>query len=1256
MEDNRKWLIGQIESELKSWRDSTKRLRKPDYILIATNVRLSPYPGGGIDDINRQVEELAAAFLPSLKNFRVFHLDDIRTLLDKHGEIRRAYAAWVTPGDVISSLLDEKNDRERELRSALLSHAGLMLVDDNRLNLAQAGSASEAGNSMPEVFTDVPFAVDNARYTKISALESDSEEPDQGIVPHLVQTSDRKTEASRRHSGANPRVVLIGGPGQGKSTVTQYLAQVYRSDFLRDTSTASISNIRDAIGRVDESMQRLGVERPVSRRWPIRIIMTRLADTLSNGRARSLIEYIALLINERSGRSITSEDILKWLREYPWLLLIDGLDEVPDSSNRDEVLRVISDFFVEVATASADVVTVCTTRPQGYSNEFDPAEYKHLVLTKLPPKTAQAFADSFISLRNGANSDRANELKAKMGAALATDATARLMGSPLQVTIMVMLIERLGQAPSDRWRLFNQYYRVIFQREQEKNTPLATLLRDYESDIDAIHRSIGFKLQSRGAEAGGTSSSIDREDLEQAIVDRLTSQGHDPSEAEALRLRFSELVTDRLVFLATITSDRLGFEIRSLQEFMAGEYIVDLEPETLWVTVEEYARIDYWRNTILFAAGKIFADREILRDGLVTVCESLNWSGLPDALPMQGSTLALRILADGATVRAPKYERLLAERAILLLDGPYTAECGDFASIAHSSRVREVLVREIPTWDGMDLSALLNRAFVVHSLAERERQWAVPLLLDLVVRAPREARLALLGLASELESRLLFEILEAGDLDYTPNDFVLAESGFRFAGDPESVEGLGQLESIASLFRERFRAASETFLRFLPTASSSELQVVGLGDAHSGELFDVLSRFRPGAEEAWGPAFASGAFCRQPSAETLAAFFDACSATVEWDIGRFRVPWVLGEFLGRASYFSRAVGSAPEALSQFWSCLAAMARAGEFGELDDWLRAELRWSRDGFAILDETCPYREISVSGHVAYIPELRSVSEVGFPYFALLVTQNIGEQGVVEELTSVIEALLPNESSQADPWVQEKFSDLAFFLGSMATIALREGSRRGAPVIGDSGTAAEANDREQRLVSALVATADTPLSSWRHRWVHVAWLDLLSEDELERVVLGGRVDASARSNFSAQYESSDLAKKLLRIWCDNPSCWWAFRIALAAHWRTVSEEVRLMESEDVSSGLSGQLGALFRLFQGSTAALEAGALDPDLRAVFEPALGEGFIGQVPIVLFLAELPRDYGDVMRRRIVWLLSSEKPFVCQRALHGFEMAS
>lgn len=56
--------------------------------------------------------------------------------------------------------------------------------------------------------------------------------------------------------------------------------------------------------------------------------------------------------------------------QYPSFLVLDGLDEVPASSNRTQVLDAVREFAVDIVSGRVDMFILATTRPQGYNPDY----------------------------------------------------------------------------------------------------------------------------------------------------------------------------------------------------------------------------------------------------------------------------------------------------------------------------------------------------------------------------------------------------------------------------------------------------------------------------------------------------------------------------------------------------------------------------------------------------------------------------------------------------------------------------------------------------------------------------------------------------------------------------------------------------------------------------------------------------------------------------------------------------------------------
>ena len=104
------WLRKQLKAELAAWADSgSGRVRdgqRPQYLIVATDIPLSAVPRtGGKDRINSLIAQFAPAI--GLKDWRIWDAVQIGAFLDAHPDVRRSFAALITPSEVLAALRDK---------------------------------------------------------------------------------------------------------------------------------------------------------------------------------------------------------------------------------------------------------------------------------------------------------------------------------------------------------------------------------------------------------------------------------------------------------------------------------------------------------------------------------------------------------------------------------------------------------------------------------------------------------------------------------------------------------------------------------------------------------------------------------------------------------------------------------------------------------------------------------------------------------------------------------------------------------------------------------------------------------------------------------------------------------------------------------------------------------------------------------------------------------------------------------------------
>lgn len=735
------WVLEQLGKELRKWEERINRLDddalRPKFMIFATNVRLSAVADiGGIDKAERAFRKYAGTM--KLEGWLIWHGDVICRMLDDAPDIRRTYAGFVTPGDILHQILEHsKAGGIAKATEAIASHAIKELIREQWIRLGHSGSPSNEKRTLSEIAVDLAATVRDP-----NAL------PVNGVVRHIIERGDRLLRPSFLHqqretetnqirdeilkqrrieyrrdlerrksrkrsttSGSadhdepefamNETVddaeieskrkytpphnfVILGGPGQGKTTLSQLLCQVYRAAILQDRPTAKLGPGAEVLTPFKERLSELNLPIPEVRRWPIRIPLSKFGEALAEGQTRSVLHYIAGEISAQSPLPVTPADLHSWMGAWPWLIVFDGLDEVALPRIRDIVQAKLQELMVDAASVDADLLIVGTTRPQGYLQEFRPDQFTQLSLKTLEHVEAAKYARQLREVRHYDDPDLKEQLEKSVTLALNDPITSRLMTTPLQVTIMSLLLERRSRAPDSRFALFDSYFETIYEREVGKSGELGGLLDEFRNDIYFIHERVALLLQFRAEIAGEAEALFRNEELAQIAIGRLTREGMVEQRAVQISAKLLKAATDRLVLLVPLVQGQVGFEVRSLQEYMAARCLTNASDSIVISRMRLLAPSSFWRNTWLLATGNIFKNREHLRRGILAILDEVDAVSTLSAIIAPSGGIALDLLEDDISNRAPIFQRAILKRAMSVVESPPSPALERLASSALS--------------------------------------------------------------------------------------------------------------------------------------------------------------------------------------------------------------------------------------------------------------------------------------------------------------------------------------------------------------------------------------------------------------------------------------------------------------------------------------------------------------------------------------------------------------------------------------------
>jgi hypothetical protein len=235
--DPHKWLRDIIKEEVPK----VKRLIKQgaDAYYLLTNVGGTAHPdSGSIDQVNVLLSN--ALKIPAQCWWR----DDLNRRLDNARDLKWAYPEVMSGQDMLQYVLEAGLlEHKQKLATAIRAFVRKQYEDDKEVRFKQV----ELQNKLFDLFIDVPVSM---RKNLSKEEEHRFGLLDEIIREHLTVEITRVsqdqifTRNSRNSLGAAttllhpliqkhmPYIVLEGAPGQGKSTIAQYLSQVHRMRIL----------------------------------------------------------------------------------------------------------------------------------------------------------------------------------------------------------------------------------------------------------------------------------------------------------------------------------------------------------------------------------------------------------------------------------------------------------------------------------------------------------------------------------------------------------------------------------------------------------------------------------------------------------------------------------------------------------------------------------------------------------------------------------------------------------------------------------------------------------------------------------------------------------------------------------------------------------------------------------------------------------------------------------------------------------------
>ena len=660
-----------ISNLVQNEQDNVKRLIADganSYYFI-TNVKgTASQQRGSIDTVN---EFLTKSFeIPC----RVWWRDDLDRRLEKFSNIKWSYPEILKGSDILPLVLaGVDNSTRKRFERTVKSYLASQYASESDVKFKQV----DLRHRLTDLFVDLPLCHKSPLNGQHS-YELDCRGTDLKSYTNQL----RFYESNRfgdgipfEHAGLvaafllkmpleiqTARIVLEGAPGQGKSTVTQFLCQANRIRLLRKANDIKVvsDDIKHSPIRIPFKLDLRDYAAWLAGREPFD---TGTAVSQRKQRKQSLESFLMMHIERYSGEDpVKYDDLIAFLEHSHVVIVLDGFDEVADVDIRARIVNEVNQAAARLEAHSRSIQFIVTSRPAAFSSShgFREDQWTHLKLTDLRQSNIMAYKEKWINAQDLTHED-SKLISTTLEEKLEQPHFRDLARNPMQLAILLHLIHVQGVAlPEKRTALYAEYMKLFFNREAEKST----IVRDQRDLLLSIHGRLAWVLHTQ-VEDGSGSGRMSESALQKCVRDFLESEGHGTDVMELVD-QLVQGAVERIGALVSRVSGTFEFEVQPLREYFAARHLHQTSPYSPPGCEQKGTRADrfealaqnaFWTNVARFFCG--FYDKgelSSLVDGITHLGTQSDHS-----LINQSRRLGIMLLSDHVFSQVPRVTNRLIE-------------------------------------------------------------------------------------------------------------------------------------------------------------------------------------------------------------------------------------------------------------------------------------------------------------------------------------------------------------------------------------------------------------------------------------------------------------------------------------------------------------------------------------------------------------------------------------------------------------------
>ena len=366
----------------------------------------------------------------------------------------------------------------------------------------------------------------------------------------------------------NPRLVIVGDPGAGKTTFLRHIALARVKDFKRRAPAApfpiliSVSALLDFIGR--HKQPELPDDSP---RWLERFLAWR---------------------SEETSQGLTAEFFAERIKTGDCLLLLDGLDEAPDALRRESAVRLFE------SQAFRNCRMVVTTRPQSYTGRSVLADFAVANIEPLETDAVATFLARWCAALFPEGGAPAKGHLSELTQALCSVPEIRRMArNPVMLTALAVVHWNDRRLPEQRADLYES---VLNWLARSRETRLGRESAD-RCLLLLQHLALAMQTQPQGRQ-----TRIERGLAAEALMPLIIGSSTAERRQQALAFVEQEEVDSGIIVSRGSSAQ---FWHLTFQEYLAARAIAGLEENDQRGLLLEEDRLyrSEWREMVLLLAG-----------------------------------------------------------------------------------------------------------------------------------------------------------------------------------------------------------------------------------------------------------------------------------------------------------------------------------------------------------------------------------------------------------------------------------------------------------------------------------------------------------------------------------------------------------------------------------------------------------------------------------------------------------------------------